>query len=245
MDLLARLAAPAVDLLDRVDAALTAGGAPADHAIWPLVRRVRALPGEFVAGLRAADPAAVRLAARPLRELSESYVDGVDGVPADPGWHGDAAGAFGYRWRSIAGYLAGGPQSMAGELGHTATYLDEVASWLAATRDDVATAVAECLGSTEAVRLRAVPVAAGTGATPPLPGAGLCGTVPEPASASRDAVITAAAAIGTRVLRAAAEAIDQGEALRARWDGRLAELPYRPAPDGPAWSGAADLTLPT
>src|SRR5262245_16978687 len=135
MDLLARLAAPGQDLLGRVDRALLAGGAPADHEIWPLLRRVGALPGDLVGHLWAGAPDALRPAGDPLRSLVHSYVDGVELMPGTAGWRGDAAEAFGAQWRALAVHLADGPDSMAARLDDTASYVDDVADWLARTRD--------------------------------------------------------------------------------------------------------------
>jgi hypothetical protein len=54
MDPFDRLAGPAGDLRRRVGESLAAGGAPEGHPIWPLLRRLRALPGEALAALRPA-----------------------------------------------------------------------------------------------------------------------------------------------------------------------------------------------
>ncbi len=241
MDLLARLAAPAQDLLERVDGALVAGGAPAGHPIWPLLRRLGALPGDLVSHLCAATPGSLRPATEPLRSLTHSYVDGPDLMPGTAGWRGEAAEAFGAQWHALAGHLADGPDSMAARLVATSSYVDDVAEWLAATRDAVAVAVAECLGSAEAATLRALPVGALDSGVAGLASAVLAGGS-RPAGGRPDAAIRAAATIGARVLGAAATALDEGEALHSRWAGQLAELRYRPAP-APA-SGAGHLALP-
>jgi hypothetical protein len=242
MDRLARLAAPAQDLLERVDRALLAAGAPADHPIWPLLRRLGALPGELVGQLAAADPDRLRPVGDPVRELERSYVDGADLMPGPAGWRGEAAEAFGAQWHALADHLAGGGDSMAGRLDRCVSYVDDVADWLAATRDVVAVALAECLGSIEAATLHAVPAGAFSSGLAGLASARLAPG--EPAAGPRpDRAIRAAASIGAHLLRAASAALDEGERLQARWAGRLDELPYRPAraPGGPA---ANQVTLP-
>ncbi len=75
-------------------------------------------------------------------------------------------------------------------------------------------------------------------------GAG-AGGVGAGAVGARDGAVRASATIGAHVLRAAVQALDDGEAVLARWDGHLDELPYRPAPavaDPVPMSG--HLTLP-
>jgi hypothetical protein len=242
MDLLARLVPPAQDLLERVDLALLAGGAPADHAIWPLLRRLGALPGELVTELSATAPAALHVAADPLHDLARSYVDGPDLMPGTAGWRGDAAEAFGTQWRSLARHLSDGPDSMAGGLSRTASYLDDVAAWLAATRDGVAFALAACLGSAEAATLRAVPAAALGSGVSGLASAWLATGAPATGAGPRGA-IRAAAGIGAHLLAAAAEALDAAEALNAHWSAHLDELPYHPTAT-PTAPHTNHLTLP-
>lgn len=243
MDILTRVVTPGSDLLERVDRALLAGGAPPDHPIWPLLRRLGALPGELVAGLAAADPEALRLAARQLSELAESYVDGTAAVPADPGWRGDAAAAFGVRWQAMAGYLSEGTESMAGRLAATASYVDDVAGWLAGTRDAVALALAECLDSIEATTLRTLPAGALASGAPGLASAWLAAGDGAAAGAGRDRGLRAAATLGAHVLAAASRALEEGEALRVRWSGHLGELAYRPAA-APVPRGGSQVALP-
>jgi uncharacterized protein YukE len=137
-----------------------------------------------------------------LRALAETY--GAD-RPEPDGWTGTAARAYAARWADAAAHL----DDLAGRLTATAAYLTETADWTTGARRTLAAALADALGSAEAVRLRG---SAGTGAFGD-PG-------PER--------IAAAATIGARVLDAAARAHDAGRALGDRWTGRLDELPYRP-----------------
>ena len=91
MDALDRLAAPARELLSRVDGMLTRIGAPEDHPLWPLVRRLRVLPGDAVAALAAVEPAPLSAAGPALRTLSGQYAQP---RATPPDWAGPAAEAF-------------------------------------------------------------------------------------------------------------------------------------------------------
>lgn len=116
-------------------------------------------------------------------------------------WRGPAAEAYGAAWSGLSAHLAGGPDTLTARLDDTASYLDDVAAWVARTRRALAGTLAECLGSAEALALRM-----GSG---------------------QEAV--AAATIGAHTLATAAELLDNGQALHDRWSGRLAELTYRPS----------------
>jgi hypothetical protein len=208
MDLLDRIHPVAAPLLDRVDASLAASGAPADHPIWPLLRRLGALPGELVAHLAATPADGLTGASDALRRHAGAYERRVDETPMPAAWRGPAAEAYAASWSGLSGSLAGGPETLAGRLSDTATYLDDVTAWLGRARRALAGTVAECLGSAEALALKA----------------------------SGDAV--AAATIGAHILTTAAEVLDDGHALHDRWIGRLAELPYRASSPAPAGTGA-------
>ncbi len=204
MDLLDRVYPVARDLLDRVDASLAAGGAPADHPVLPLLGRLGALPGEVVAHVAGLTTDGLAGAAEALRRQADGYRERTDAVPMPAAWRGPAAEAFGATWSGLSAHLAGGgPDTLAGRLDDTAGYLDEVAAWLTRARRALAGTVAECLGSAEAVTLRSVP-----------------DTVPR--------TVAAAATIGAHLLGTAAEVLDDGQAVHDRWAGRLAELVYRP-----------------
>src|SRR5262249_55167890 len=127
------------------------------------------------------------------------YLHRVDDVPMPAAWRGPAAEAYATAWTGLASHLSGGPDTLTGRLTDTASYLDEVAAWLARARRALAGTVAECLGRAQALALRA----------------------------SGDGV--AAATIGAHVLVTAAEILGDGRALADRWSGRLGELTYRPA----------------
>jgi hypothetical protein len=219
MDALDMVLAPGRDLLGRVDAALAAAGAPSGALIWPLLRRVGALPGdalEFAAGL---DPAPLRSAAEELWARSAEFLDerrAVDRAVAERPWEGSGADAFGSVWRALAQHIGDAPAadqaSLAGRLAALATYVDNVASWSVTLRERLAMAVADALTSNEAVVLRSAP--------------------PDSTTASG-----AAAAVGATVLEPVAEAMRDGADLHDEWSSRLAELFYRgPVETGPVGS---------
>jgi hypothetical protein len=213
MDLLDRIHPVARGLLDQVDATLVAAGAPPEHPIWPLLRRIGALPGELVAHLAAVAPDRLTEASDALHRQADGYRHRADAVPMPAAWAGPAADAFAVTWTGLSGHLSGsGPDTLAGRLTDTAAYLDDVKAWLTRGRRALAGTVAECLGSAEAVTLRS--------ATP-----------------STTAVATAAATVGAHLLQTAGEILDDGRALHDRWAGKLGELTYRPPttiPTGPS-----------
>ncbi len=213
MDLLDRVYPPARELLDRVDASLVASGAPDDHPIWPLLRRVGALPGELVGQLASMAPEALQAAEGPLRDRADGYAGGLTSVPGVAAWRGPAAEGFASQWSTLAGHLAGDEETMAGRLVDTARYLDDVASWLTRARREVAGAVAACLGSAEAAILAGAPTVS-----------------------ARDGIV-AAATVGAHILEAVAEVVDDGQRTLDTWAGRLDELPYRAAASAPAPAG--------
>jgi hypothetical protein len=216
MDALDIVLGPGRDLLGRVDATLAAAGAPPGHPIWPLLRRVGALPGdalEFAAGL---DPAPMRSAADELRARSAEFLDerrAVDRAVAERPWEGSGADAFGSVWRALAQHIGSDPAtdraSLTGRLAALASYVDGAASWSAGLRGSLAMAVADALASREAVVLRTAPL-------------------------DSTAASGAAAAVGVTVLRPVAEAVRDGAELHDEWSPRLAELIYRgPVETGP------------
>jgi hypothetical protein len=234
MDLLDRVYPVARELLDRVDATLLAGGAPADHPIWPLLRRLGALPGEAVAHLAGVAPDALTGTGDTLRQHADGYRHRVEDVPMPAGWRGPAADAYAVSWSGLSAHLAGGgPDTLAGRLTDTASYLDDVSAWLGRARRALAGTVAECLGSAEAVTLHAAP-GDPTGAW--FSGGGAGSGAPSPG-----AVTLAAATIGAHLLATAAEVLDDGRTVHDRWSGRLDELSYRPPVPAPASSAHLQL----
>jgi ABC-type transporter Mla subunit MlaD len=226
MDLLDQIHPASRDLLDRVDATLLAAGAPEDHRIWPLLRRVGALPGEAVGQFAAATPERLAAAAVPLRDHADGYRSSVASVPAVAAWRGPAAEGFAAQWSTLSGHLAGDDETMAGRLLDTARFLDDVSGWLSRARRELAGALAECLGSAQAGAVRGLPAAAAPDPRHALtPGSG----TPAPREA-----VAAAATIGAHLLATVAEIIDDGQRTLDDWAGRLSDLPYPTVPASPA-----------
>jgi hypothetical protein len=210
MDALARLEPVAHDLMRRVDGSLLTLGAPPEHPVWPLLRRLGATPADAVAFFVAVDEGSVRAAAASLRDRAEAFEAAE--VPTAPPWRGAAGEAFGAYAADLRGHLAGGSgrgeDSMAARLRATAACVDDVADWCRRSRDGLARTLAEILASAQAVTVRSH--------------AGHLAAVRAPVAA-----VAAAADIGARVLAAAAAAVADGEALDRRWRPRLEELAFR------------------
>lgn len=230
MDLLDQIHPASRDLLDRVDATLLAVGAPDDHRIWPLLRRVGALPGDAVGQLATATPQRLAAAAIPLRHHADGYGSSVASVADVAAWRGPAAEGFAAQWSTLSGHLAGDDETMAGRLLDTARFLDDVAGWLARARRELAGALAECLGSAQAGVVRALPAAA-AGLDPLEASVHLASDSGAPTP--REAV-AAAAAIGAHLLATVAEIIDDGQRTLDDWADRLSDLPYPTVPAPPA-----------
>ncbi|GIF42066.1 hypothetical protein [Actinoplanes xinjiangensis] len=191
MDRLDEALTVAGPLLERVDEVLSRFGAPGGHDIWRELRRVRLLPGDAARSVAALHPAAIRDAAPELRADARAYADLADALPLAGGWTGEAADAYEKARRSAAEHLNGGPGSLGHRMSATADLADSLANWMLRTRADLAAVLAEVMVSAEAVLLT-------TGEHP----------------SSDEAA--AAAAIGTRVLRTAADGYDEAEDLLAR-----------------------------
>lgn len=229
MDPLDHLTGPAADLLSRVDHLLDAAGAPVEHPVWPLLRRLRALPGEAARAVAELRPEPFAAAAAELRGLIRRYDHVAATLTADLPWEGGAAEAFAARRTALAEHLASGPESLVHRTAASADYLDAVAEWIFAARALLARTLAEVLTSAEAVAVVARP------ATGALLGVGAAWTAGYRPVASAGSVVPAEAArplaaaeIGARVLAAVAEIDDRGEALRQRWQPGLAEAAFRP-----------------
>jgi hypothetical protein len=243
MDALDRIAPPADGLLAQVDDTLVRCGAPPEHPIWVLLRRVGALPGEAVTAIVALRPGSAEAAAAEVRVLAGEYVRVRAGVGEAPEWTGAAAQAYAARWRDLGRHLVGGAErlgtgaehlgagaepdeaSMAGRLAATAGYLTDVGDWMRTARDAMAGELASVLSSAEAVWLR-TPTAGGPDGAPSL-----------------DAIATSAT-VGARVLSAAAGAVDRGRLVHERWASRLGELPYRASvQEHPTFGGTTSVPL--
>jgi hypothetical protein len=208
-DALDRLTGPGADLLERVDAALLVHGFPAGHPIADLLRRLGALPADALHAISALRPAPLRTAASELRQLIDGYEQQSDRLDPPPGWTGSAGDRFAALRAAQTGFL--GETANAGRA--TRAYLEDVAEWMERSRSAAARALADVLGSAEAITLR----------TPITGGADRAG-----------ATVVAAATVGARFLATAVEVHDAGRAVAERWAGRLDEIAYRPpAADAP------------
>jgi hypothetical protein len=216
MDPLDRLAEPAADLLARVDEVLAEAGAPDGHRIWPLLRRLGALPGDVLTAVRALQAAPIEAAAARLRSRSGGYDDAA-GALIPIGWTGAGGEAYERMREALRAHLAGGPDSLAGRLDATASYFEAVAGWAAATRLALAHTLADLLTSAEAVAV----VTGGIGGVPGGPG----GPNGPPGAAGPAGP---AAEIGARVLAVGVDVADRAEELTRRWDARLAPVTFRP-----------------
>jgi hypothetical protein len=147
MDALDQLVGPAQDLLSEVDATLTRAGAPDDHPVWPLLRRLRALPGEAVDAVAALSPAPLAAAGPALRTLAGQYAQP---RATPPDWRGPAAEAFTARWATLSAHVEHG---LAERLADTAFFSDAVADWVSRTRLALARTLAVVLTSAEAVTM--------------------------------------------------------------------------------------------
>jgi hypothetical protein len=149
MDLLDRLAVPAGELLSAVDDVLGSAGAPADHPVWTEVRRVRALPGAAVHAVVTLRPETIRGTVPAVRAAADAVL-AVD-LPGPGVWSGAAAEAYDAQRRALAGHLS---EDLPGRFAATGAFAEALAGWMERTRRDVAQALAEVLGSAEAVAVR-------------------------------------------------------------------------------------------
>ncbi|HEY8534146.1 MAG TPA: hypothetical protein VIL44_09815 [Micromonospora sp.] len=233
MDHLDHLADAATDLLRRVDDTLVEAGAPEHHPIWPLLRRVRALPGEAAAGIFALRPWELAESGRALRRLENGYDEARAALAAPLPWQGPAAEAYRQHRVSLTAALGSDDEwGLAARLDATASYLDDVARWAESSRIELAATLVEVLTSAEAVTVRvadpfADPLSPSWGWWPGL-------TTPSAAQASwggsavatvgDDSPARAAAEIGARVLGVIAECLDRGEEMLRAAMGRLTAL---------------------
>jgi hypothetical protein len=217
MDALDRIAAPAADLLQRVDNALGRHGAPPGHQVWPLLRWVGALPGPAVQAIVGLRP--VRLPGDEVRALTDRLVEAattVDKVGAR--WEGDAGTAFAAQWAAHKRHLTDPDASLGARLDDMGAYLDDIEGWIAESRVSLAMRLALVMRSAEAISL----VTGGDSIEVGL----------------------AAATIGALVLEEVEEICKAGEELRETWETRLALLPFRPGPDfGPATGATSRIDL--
>jgi len=217
MDALDRIAVPAADLLQRVDAALGRHGAPPGHQVWPLLRWVGSLPGPAVQAVVGLRP--IRLPGEEVRALTDRLVEAastVDRVGVE--WEGDAGAAFAGQWGANRTHLIDPDASVGARLDDLGAYLDDVEGWIAESRVALAMRLALVMRSAEAISVV-------TGADPIEVG-------------------QASATIGALVLEEIEEICKAGEELRETWESRLAALPFRPGPDfGPSTGATTRIDL--
>jgi hypothetical protein len=252
MDALDQVADPARELLRRVDATLGRVGAPDDHQVWPLLRRLGVLPGAALGVITELRPAPLASIGSSLREMAAEYGELGAIVPGEFGWRGAAAEAFVAQWAALAAHLAGSvPQTgvpaassrsaaggggagddLVARLTATAGYLEAVASWMNRMRLTLADTLADALASAEAVAIVTGPAVEGW-----LADAITTATHMVPAP-----VVLAAADIAARVLDRIVETYDEAEELLATWRFRLTELPFRPPGPEPMPPGTVSST---
>jgi hypothetical protein len=228
MDALTRLEPVGRSLLRTVDAVLDKLGAPPEHRVWPLLRRVGASPGDAVTILAAMHPDRLRQVAAGLRVQAGGYEAAA--LPKDVGWLGHAGASYAVRAAALDAHLrADGSNSLAGRLRTAAGYLDDVAGWQTRSRDRMARALGDVLTSTQAVTV-----------TRHLTGGAPNGGGPASYLDSGRAV-QASADIGAWLLAEAAAALDEGTAIGQRWAGSLSELTFEVPSD--AGTAAFDATI--
>ncbi|MEU4419538.1 hypothetical protein AB0F81_02860 [Actinoplanes sp. NPDC024001] len=188
-DRLDQLVEAARPLLSRVDTVLSMVGAPEGHHVWPELRRVRLLPGDAVRAVCDLHPEAILESIPELRANVRAYADLADALPMSEAWSGEAADAYEQARRRAAEHLNGGPDSLSHRMEATANLADALAEWMTRARGDVAMALAEAMGSAEAVTL-----SAGSDLPP-------------------DEEARAAANVAALLLQAIADSYDRGEAL--------------------------------
>jgi len=205
--LLERLSSPAGDLMRRVDLVLSQVGAPGDHPVWPMVRRLGALPGAAFECLLGTPPQPLADAAEEIVALGPAgLADELAAAGRDVEWSGPAYEAFAAQFAADIEHL----RAMGRGAAATARYAADVADWWDRARRDLALTLVATLASTEAVRLRCCAAIAGSV---------LAGDVPRE-------VVLAAADIGYLVLESVSASCDDAVALSTEG---LAEVPYRPA----------------
>lgn len=152
LDAVLETAAP---LLKRAGEVLSAAGAPADHDVWPSLRRVRLLPWEAARAVAALRPADLSEAGPELRLGARDYAGIAESLPPPGVWSGEAADAYDAARRRTAGHLTGTDDSLDERLDATAALAEELAAWMSRARSELALTLAGVLTSAEALTLDA------------------------------------------------------------------------------------------
>jgi hypothetical protein len=225
MDALARVAPIARPLLRDVDDVLATLGAPAEHPVWALLRRLRTTPADAVTFFVDLTPERLRLPASTLRELAMIYDNAT--IPHVLPWENSVADLYTASATAFDRHVrsSDGVHSLAGRLRATASYVDGVAGWCQRSRDNLARTVAQAMTSSQAVTVRSFPTV----------GRGLAEMM-RVADSSGDlaGAVTAAADIGAAILGVAEDAAVAAHSVHHDTAGSLAELVFRaPAQNDP------------
>jgi hypothetical protein len=203
-------------MLRDVDDALATLGAPPEHAVWGLLRRLRTTPGDAVAFFADLTSDGLRVAASLLGDEATEYAK--VRIPGALPWDGSVADFYAVSAAALETHLsAQDAPSMLGSLRATASYVDAVAGWCQFSRDDLARILARALMSSQAVAVRSFPSL----------GRDLGETMRVADRGALALAVTAAADIGAAVLGVAEDAVVAAQALHREAATSLAELPYR------------------
>jgi hypothetical protein len=224
MDALARVAPIARPLLRDVDDVLATLGAPAEHPVWALLRRLRTTPADAVTFFADLTPERLRLPASTLRELAMIYDSAI--IPDVLPWEGSVADLYTASATAFDRHVRGdGALSLAGRLRATASYVDGVAGWCQRSRDNLARTVVQARTSSQAVTVRSFPTV-GRGLAEMMRVADRSGDVAR--------AVTAAADIGAAILGVAEDAAVAAHNIHHDTARSLAELVFRaPAQNDP------------
>ena len=140
MDALARLEPVARPLLSAVDSALETLGAPPEHGVWALLRRVGATPADAVTFFAELHP--------PAAGVIHRYDDVP--LPASVAWHGAAGEAYAAEVRALEAHHA----IMNERATATASYVEAVAEWARTGRERMARTLAAVMTSAESIVVR-------------------------------------------------------------------------------------------
>lgn len=153
MDRLDDLLDTARPMLDRVDQMLSVVGAPGEHRVWAQLRRVRLLPGDAARAVAALRPVALGRAGPEIRAEAGVCVEVAAGLPPPEEWSGEAAEAYDDARHRMSAQLSGDEESLDERMEATADLAEALHEWMQQTRDELARALAEALGSKEAAAL--------------------------------------------------------------------------------------------
>lgn len=150
MDGLVKLHSAASGMLDRIDATLTRHGAPAEHAIWPLLRRRGMLPGDAVANVAAWEPKQLLERATLCRSQRARCAEVGGLLRGHAGWDGTAGAAFEARLSVVRDEH----EAFTRDAQTLADYLEDLAGWIVRGRWRLAHQLATVLVSAQSVALK-------------------------------------------------------------------------------------------